>query len=59
MSAKMNKNHTRLRCLCGHEWMYQGSKSKFACCPSCRSNISIKKNRIIEENNQQEGGETD
>ena len=59
MSAKkLIKNHTRLRCVCGHDWVYQGSKLKFACCPSCRSTISIKKNRIIDENNR-EGGETD
>ena len=55
MSLSQQKQRTKadiwLRCpnpICNWEWNYRGHFFIYASCPSCRKNIKIQENKIIE-----------
>lgn len=35
----------RLRCRCGHAWIYLGKSRLYASCPRCRSAITLRPKR--------------
>ena len=42
MAAPKNKHGIDLTCSCGYEWKYDGHAPRWACCPSCRNQVSLK-----------------
>ena len=41
-----NKTGIRLKCQRDGTWIYTGNNQYYACCPKCKSSISIRKNKV-------------